>query len=161
MNLIWQTVHGDLCGALPSEPENFLAQVWNYEGWRMSCAFGTTDEEGLTYGSPEAAQLHAQELIDAWVEKHTRGWKDEEHDTLKCEQRPERNLVLNARQLKALLALAAPDDSDEWMDHELIIQERGHWVSDEGVDMPPGIYALYFEQPEEGWYGPVKGGAEA
>ena len=89
MKLIWQTIHGDLCGALPLEPENFLAHVWNHEGWRMSCIFETTDEERLTYGSAEAAQLNAQELMNAWVERHTLGWKDQSPDTLKREQRAE------------------------------------------------------------------------
>jgi hypothetical protein len=89
MKLIWQTIHGDLCGALASEPENVLAHVWNHEGWRMSCIFETTDEERLTYGSAEAAQLNAQELMNAWVERHTLGWKDKSPDTLKREQRAE------------------------------------------------------------------------
>jgi hypothetical protein len=82
MKLTWESIHGDLCAALPSEPDNILAHVWNYEGWRMSCAFGTTDEEGLTYSCPEAAQLHAQELIDGWVERHTWGWKSQETESI-------------------------------------------------------------------------------
>lgn len=73
MKLTWKTIHGELCGVLPSEPANVLAHVWHGDGaWRMGCAFG--DFESQAYGSPEAAQQHAQEMMDAWVQRHTLGW---------------------------------------------------------------------------------------
>lgn len=151
MKLIWEPIHLDVWGALPSDPDNVLAHVWNSQGWRMSCAFAPDIDDSVIFSSAEAAQEKAQEAMDAWMTKHTLGWKGEQPET-------EDRIKLNARQLKELLALAAPDAGEEWLAHELIIQRKGHWVTDGGEDMPPGVYAMYFEQPGEGWYGPVKGG---
>lgn len=151
MNLLWETVYQDWCGTLVTEPENILAHVWYEAGWRMSCAFAPDNDDQVIHPSAEEAQEKAQEALEAWVTKHTLGWKGEKPET-------EDRIKLNARQLKELLALAAPEAGEEWLDHELIIQRKGHWVTDRGEDMPPGVYAMYHEQPGEGWYGPLNGG---
>jgi hypothetical protein len=58
------------------------------------------------------------------------------------------NITLNRYQLQQALSLIAEDDPNT----EIVINQRPHWVSEEGEDMPAGLYASYEEYPEEGLF---------
>lgn len=151
MRLIWTIIHSDWCGALPLEPDNILAHVWCEEGWRMSCAFAPDNDDSLIFTDAANAKEKAQEALDAWVQRHTRGWKGERWEQIQ----------MTGNQIKQALSVVAPDLDEDQLESELTILYKPHWVNEDGEDMEAGLYALFTEYPEEGLFGPLKGGAES
>jgi hypothetical protein len=87
MKLTWDIRYGDYVGFLAEEPEIILAHIVVDHGYWLSSCFAGVEEEKCEQPGLEYAQIRAEELMDAWVQRHTLGWKDE--GTLKREQRAE------------------------------------------------------------------------
>jgi hypothetical protein len=67
-------------------------------------------------------------------------------------------MILSAKQLVELLEVIAPDwqtDPDQLQSEVKLVVKKHAFVSLDGEYMPPGLYALDCEYPEEGLYGPL------